>query len=101
MTAVVALWSVYINISVTRVGAVTDGTRIALGRSAKAVANASESGTGELLKDVGVRLSRGIALSRVILRDYILGKTNTIEIKLNSDNFILDNLPKTEVNKLP
>lgn len=99
MSAVVALWMAYISVSIPRVGGPTS-IAVRAERTA-ALASSHETGVRDLFSDVGVRMSRGIALAKNLIKDYILGKPNTIEVKKPTENFILDTLPEIPANKLP
>ncbi len=101
MTGVVALWMAYISVSIPRVGGPSSILAGARPEKTAALASGRDSGAGDLLTDVGVRMSRGIALAKNLVKDYILGKPNTIEIKKSAENFILDSLPEIPANKLP
>lgn len=104
MFAVVALWVSYMNLTIPRVGDSAEKIRVSnITQTADAkssLADASSSGADNIIKYVGLRVSRGVALGKALVKD-LLSPDEAINIDKKSQNFILEKLPQLEKQKLP
>lgn len=100
MTMVVSLWITYISFNLPSVSNQYIATNDSVAHKSKP-STVSSKNYLSLFSDAGIKFSRGVALAKTLINDYILGEPNTIEIKRADGNFILDNLPKVSSQKLP